>query len=71
MNTYSILINLFTLFCIVNVIFWGFFSHSQHCKLAAKMGVSKCPPHWIHVYVMAPVFLFLGLYSHQGSAGLF
>lgn len=67
----SILNNLFTLFCILNVLFWGFFTHSQHCKLAAMTGIKKCPPHWIHVYVMAPLFLLLGLYSRQGSAGLF
>lgn len=67
----NMLKNLFTIFCIINVIFWGFFSHSQHCKLAAKFGIKKCPPHWVHVYVMSPVFLLLALYSQQGSSGLF
>ena len=63
--------NLLTLFCLVNVLFWGFFSHKQHCNLASNLGVKQCPPHWVHVYVMAPIFLLLALYSHQGSAGLF
>lgn len=67
----SIVNDLFTLFCVVNVIFWGFFSHEKHCKLAAMFGFKKCPPHWVHVYIMAPVFLLLGIYSRQGSAGLF
>ena len=62
---------LVTLFCLLNVLFWGFFSHSQHCKLASNLGIKKCPPHWVHVYVMAPLFLLLALYSHQGSSGLF
>tara|TARA_Y100001980_G_C14490846_1_gene267965 strand:+ start:373 stop:582 length:210 start_codon:yes stop_codon:yes gene_type:complete len=63
--------SLFTLFCIINVLFWGFFSHEQHCRLAYTLGSKTCPPHWVHVYVMAPIFLLLGVYSHQGSAGLF
>lgn len=62
---------LVTLFCLLNVLFWGFFSHSQHCKLASSLGIKKCPPHWVHVYVMAPLFLLIALYSHQGSSGLF
>ena len=66
-----ILNDLFVVFCILNVLFWGFFPHSQHCKVASKMGLKKCAPHWVHVYVMAPVFLFLGMYTRQGSAGLF
>lgn len=61
----------FVVLCILNVIFWGFFPHNQHCQVAAKMGISKCAPHWVHVYVMAPVFLLLGMYTRQGSAGLF
>lgn len=67
----SFLNNVFILFCVVNALFWGFFTHSQHCKLAAMTGIKKCPPHWIHVYVMAPLFFLLGLYLRQGSAGLF
>jgi hypothetical protein len=63
--------NLFILFCLLNVLFWGFFSHKEHCKLASKLGVKQCPPHWVHVYVMAPIFLLLALYAHQGSSGLF
>ena len=60
----SIVIVLFTAFCVVNGLFWGFASHEQHCNLASSFGVSKCPPHWVHVWIMA-------LFSHQGSAGLY
>ena len=63
--------NLLVLFFLVNALFWGLASHRQHCKVASMMGVKKCPPHWIHVYVMAPLFFLLGLYLRQGSAGLF
>ena len=66
-----ILSELFVFFCILNTLFWGFFPHSQHCQVAAKMGVKQCAPHWFHVYVMAPIFLLLGVYVRQGSAGLF
>ena len=61
----NILIKLFALFCIANALFWGFFSHSQHCKVASSFGMKTCPPHWIHVYVMAPIFLLLGLYFYH------
>ena len=67
----SIINNLFVLFCLVNVLFWGFFFYEKHCKLAEMLGSKKCAPHWVHVYVMAPIFLLLAMYLSQGSAGLF
>jgi len=67
----SIIIVLFTAFCILNGLFWGFASHEQHCKLVSNFGVLKCPPHWVHVWVMSPLFFAMALFSHQGSAGLY
>jgi hypothetical protein len=58
------------LFFIVNALFWGFATHGQHCMVAAKMGIKKCPPHWIHVYVMGLGSFIVALYLKQGRAGL-
>jgi len=38
--------------------------------VAAKMGIKKCPPHWIHVYVMGLGSFIVALYLKQGRAGL-
>lgn len=62
--------NLLVLFFLVNAIFWGLASHKQHCKVASMMGVKKCPPHWIHVYVMGLGSFLVTLYLVQGKAGL-
>lgn len=62
--------NLLTLFFLVNALFWGLASHKQHCKLASVFGMKKCPPHWIHVYVMGLGSFILTLYLAQGKAGL-
>ena len=40
------------IFFLLNALFWGLASHTQHCKLASSLGIKSCPPHWIHVYVM-------------------
>ena len=58
-------------FLLANAIFWGLYPHSMHCSVAAMMGVKKCPPHWIHVYVMGLGSFILALYIKQGGAGLF
>ena len=55
---------------VLNSIFWGLFPHSAHCKLANSVGMKKCPPHWIHVYVMGLGSFVLALYLKQGKAGL-
>ena len=62
--------NLLVLFFLVNAIFWGLASHKQHCKVASMMGIKKCPPHWIHVYVMGLGSFLVTLYLVQGKAGL-
>lgn len=66
--------NLFTkiiiLLLLANSLFWGFASHKQHCNLASMFGVKKCPPHWIHVYVMGLGSFFIALILAQGSAGI-
>lgn len=62
--------NLLVLFFLVNALFWGLASHKQHCKIASMFGMKKCPPHWIHVYVMGLGSFILTLYMVQGKAGL-
>lgn len=62
--------NLLVLFFLVNAIFWGLASHKQHCNVASMMGIKKCPPHWIHVYVMGLGSFLVTLYLVQGKAGL-
>ncbi|MAU37538.1 MAG: hypothetical protein CMD14_09275 [Flavobacteriales bacterium] len=57
-------------FFLANALFWGFARHGQHCRLAAKMGVKKCAPHWVHVYVMGLGSFVAALYMKQGRAGL-
>ena len=51
-------------------VFWGLFPHSMHCKLASNLGVKKCAPHWMHVYVFGLLSFVLALYFKQGTAGL-
>ena len=67
---YIMFSNLLFVFFLANAIFWGFATHGQHCLLAAKMGITKCPPHWIHVYVMGLGSFIAALYLKQGTAGL-
>lgn len=62
--------NLLVLFFLLNALFWGMASHKQHCKVASLFGMKKCPPHWIHVYVMGLGSFIASLYLVQGSAGL-
>lgn len=62
--------NLLVLFFLLNALFWGMASHKQHCKVASLFGMKKCPPHWIHVYVMGLGSFIVSLYLVQGSAGL-
>ena len=54
-------------FFLVNSLFWGLASHSQHCNLAYSIGIEykKCPPHWIHVYIMGLGSFLLTLYLNQ------
>lgn len=60
--------NILVIFFLLNALFWGLASHSQHCSLASKLGIKKCPPHWIHVYVMGLGSFLITLYLVQGNA---
>jgi hypothetical protein len=66
----NLLVQIFVLFLLLNAFFWGFASHKQHCKVAAAFGMKKCPPHWIHVYVMGLGSFLVALLLVQGRAGL-
>jgi hypothetical protein len=66
----NLLRNLVVLFFLVNALFWGLAKHSLHCKVANMLGVKKCPPHWIHVYVMGLGSFMVTLALVQGRAGL-
>jgi hypothetical protein len=57
-------------FFLLNAVFWGLFPHSMHCKVASDLGVKKCAPHWMHVYVFGLLSFVLALYFKQGTAGL-
>ena len=66
----NLLTQILVLFFLLNALFWGFASHKQHCKVAAVFGMKKCPPHWIHVYVMGLGSFLITLLLVQGRAGL-
>ena len=70
-NTLNVLKKVFILFLVINALFWGLFPHSKHCQVASMLGFVKCPPHWIHVYVMGLGSFVLALYLEQGDAGFF
>ena len=48
-----------TVILTLNAFFWALFPHSVHCKAAAAVGVTSCPPHWVH--------LTIGLLSFVGA----
>ena len=54
MNTASMFV---TAFLLINAVFWGLGSHRTHCSVAAAMGVSNCPPHWVHLILGAASFV--------------
>lgn len=56
------------IFFLANAVFWGLFPHSTHCKLASMSGIKKCPPHWIHVYVIGLGSFIAALFLQQGTA---
>ena len=62
--------NFLVLFFLANALFWGLGAHTQHCLVAAKMGIKNCPPHWIHVYVMGLGSFIAALYLKQGTANV-
>ena len=48
---------LLTGFLLLNAVFWGLFSHSVHCNVAASAGLKDCPPHWVHLAIGVAAFL--------------
>uniref|UniRef100_A0A6C0C7I9 Uncharacterized protein n=1 Tax=viral metagenome TaxID=1070528 RepID=A0A6C0C7I9_9ZZZZ len=56
--------NLITLFFVLNAIFWGLATHSQHCNLASVFGLVNCPPHYIHL-LMGVVSFVIAVYVQQ------
>ena len=67
----NILKNALIAFLVVNAVFWGLFSHTNHCKVASMIGLATCPPHWIHVWIMGLGSFVLALYISQGDAHFF
>jgi len=49
------------LLLVLNALFWGLASHSQHCNLASVFGITNCPPHYIHL-LMGLVFYLTAVY---------
>jgi len=60
----SIWLQLVVLFLVLNALFWGLGSHSQHCALAGWFGIRQCPPHWVHLTLGVVSFL-LAVYLQQ------
>ena len=56
--------NIIVLFFVINGLFWGLASHSQHCNLASVFGMVKCPPHYIHL-LMGVVSFVIAVYVQQ------
>lgn len=46
-----------TLFFALNALFWGLMDHGMHCRLAARLGAKRCPPHMIHLLMGAVCFV--------------
>ena len=55
---------LIVLFFVLNALFWGLASHSQHCALVSSFGISSCPPHYIHL-LMGLVSFIVAVYIQQ------
>jgi hypothetical protein len=43
-------------FLAINALFWGLFSHSDHCQ-AAALFTNSCAPHYVHVSFGVVCFL--------------
>ena len=56
--------NIIVLFFVINGLFWGLASHSQHCNLASVFGMVKCPPHYIHL-LMGLISFVIAVYIQQ------
>lgn len=53
-------------FLTINAVFWSLFDHGTHCKVAARLGVRKCPSHWVHI-LSGAVFFLLAVLTSQWS----
>lgn len=53
-------------FLLVNALFWGLASHSQHCSFVEMFGMSRsnCPPHYVHL-TMGVLFYLGAVYVQQ------
>ena len=56
--------NLITVFFVINALFWGLTGHGKHCALAGNLGITNCPPHYIHL-LMGIVSFFIAVYIQQ------
>jgi hypothetical protein len=56
--------NIVVIFFVLNALFWGLASHSQHCSLASMLGVVNCPPHSIHL-LMGLISFIIAIYIQQ------
>ena len=54
--------NLLVLFFALNALFWGLATHAQHCATIARIGITNCPSHTLH--------LTMGLVSYLIAVGL-
>lgn len=57
--------SIFALFLLLNALFWGLFTHKTHCQFVSYFGITNCPPHWIHVFVMGLGSFILALFVQQ------
>ena len=53
-----------TLFFLINAIFWGLYDHATHCKIAAMLGILKCPSHLVHI-LMGLVSFMIAIFIQQ------
>ena len=61
---------LLTIFLAANAIFWGLFTHTDHCKLIGSIFPNMtCPPHYMHI-IMGALF-FVGAIAVQQREYLF
>ena len=49
---------------IVNAVFWGLFPHATHCNALKQVGLTQCPPHYVHI-MMGITCYFVSLFLSQ------
>ena len=55
--------NTLVAFLAINAVFWGLFSHSDHCAVASLV-TNSCLPHQIHVTIGLLCFASAVLIAH-------